>query len=77
LISGIASQVDKLLIQIQTLKTEQTNLNLQGLKTQIDALMAQLRAAYAEYNTCVGSTKDLEAKLVKLRKEQKALEARI
>jgi hypothetical protein len=39
--------------------------------------MAQLRAAYAEYNTCVGSTKDLEAELVKLRQEKKALEVRI
>lgn len=77
LINGIAAQIQKLLVQIQTLKTEQTNLNLSGLKAQIDALLLKIQAAYNEYNTCIGSTKGFEAELAQLQQEQKDLEARI
>lgn len=77
LINGIAAQVQKLLAQIESLKLEQTNLNLAGLKAQIDALMLKLQAAYSEYNNCVGSTKDFSAELALLQQEQKDLEIKI
>ena len=79
LINGIAAQVQKLLAQIESLKLEQTNLNLAGLKAQIDALMLKLKlqAAYSEYNNCVGSTKDFSAELALLQQEQKDLEIKI
>jgi len=77
LIDGIATQVQKLLVQIQTLKDEKTNINLAGLKLQIDALMQKLTIAYGEYNTCVASTHDLEVELAALQQEQKELETKI
>ncbi len=73
LINGIATQVQKLLVQIQTLKSEQSALDLANLKIQLDALMAKLKDAYNQYNTCVGSTKDYELELQALRVEQQDL----
>lgn len=73
LINGISVQVQKLLLQITSLKQEQTNLNLAGLKAQIDQLMIRLQAAYTQYNNCVGSCNPLEADLAKLKQEQKDL----
>ncbi len=77
LINGIATQVQKLLVQIQTLKSEQSALDLTNLKIQLDALMAKLKDAYNQYNTCVGSTKDYDLELQALKLEQQDLEAKV
>lgn len=58
LIDGIIVQIQKLLVQIQGLKSEQTALDLTGLKAQIDALMIKVKEAYTQYNTCISSTGD-------------------
>ena len=77
LINGIAAQIQKLLLQIKSLKEEKEEIDLAELKAQIDALMIKLQDAYTLYNNCVGSTKDLQADLAKLQKEQKDLLTKI
>ncbi len=66
LIRGITTQVDKLLIQITTLKKEQTSLNLIGLKTQIDQLVIKLQTAYNDFNNCGSNTQSFQLELKKL-----------
>jgi hypothetical protein len=65
LISGITTQVNKLLLQITTLKKEQTTLNLTSLKTQIDQLVIKLQTAYNDYNNCI-NTQSFQLELKKL-----------
>ncbi len=77
LIDGITVQIQKLLVQIQNLKNEQSSLDLAGLKAQIDALMIKVKEAYNQYNTCVSSTKDYNLELESLKKEQQELEAKV
>lgn len=77
LIDSITTQVQKLLAQIQSLKSEKAALNLAGLKAQIEALMLKLKAAYGDYNTCVSSTKVYDDELKALKLEQQDLETKV
>lgn len=77
LIDSITVQVQKLLAQITSLKSEKAALDLTGLKAQLDALMLKLKAAYGEYNTCTGSIKVYDDELKALKLEQQDLEAKV
>lgn len=77
LIDGIATQIQKLLVQINDLKTQQSNLDLAGLKAQLDALMLKLQDAYNQYNTCTSSCNDYNTELASLQQEQSDLISKI
>lgn len=77
LIDSITVQVQKLLAQITSLKSEKAALDLTNLKAQLDALMLKLKSAYNEYNTCTGSTKAYDDELKTLKIEQQGLEAKV
>lgn len=77
LIDGITVQIQKLLVQIQSLKSEKAALDLANLKIQLDNLMLKLKAAYNDYNNCVGSTKTYDDELKALKLEQQDLETKV
>jgi hypothetical protein len=59
LIDGIVVQINKLKAEIATLTSEKSQINLDGLNKQLSALLAQLQAAYNQYNQCISSTTSL------------------
>ena len=59
LIDGIVVQINKLKAEIATLTSEKSQINLDGLNKQLSALLAQLQAAYNQYNQCISSTTGL------------------
>lgn len=68
-VSTAIAQVQKLTVQIQTIKGQQADLKIDELKKQLDSLVLQLKAAYEEYNNFSVNSTSFESEVVTLEKE--------
>lgn len=69
IVSTAIAQVQKLTVQIQTIKGQQADLKIDELKKQLDSLVLKLKAAYEEYNNFSVNSTSFESEIVTLEKE--------
>ena len=69
IVTQAVAQIQKLTLQITTIKSSQAALNLSQLKSQFDQLVIQLKAAYDEYNKFSSNYQSYEVEITTLEKE--------